>query len=207
MKRYTYLFLLVITACNTGIPATEESSGTKQSVTSKSVVSGSQKTDPAKASKARGLEIPTDTAGIYYMQYLINHNKPLTSLLKEKLIAIDSSWFTEGIGASLYVKGLYQINDSVEAVHMEFGSDVGLEDYVLTFKNNHDFYKKLQISESYGRNPEQTEYAYREAQVIQDSIIQITMHTLYGTEEAPKDSIVTKFWKITGDGGFIKITD
>lgn len=207
MKRYTYLVFLIVAACNTGIPARDEDTSREKKNVPETPASKPLKQEKTGTSQSRGSVIPADTSSIYYMQYLLNNNKSLTPYLKEKLIAIDSSWFTEGIGASLFVKELYHLNDTIEVMHMEFGTDVGLEEYILTFKNDHEFLNKLQISESYDRNLSREEYSYKESQIEQDSLIKITLHTLYGPEESTIDSTLVKYWKITGSGTFTKITE
>jgi hypothetical protein len=153
------------------------------------------------------MAIPADTTSSDYLIYLLKNDMPLTGYWTQQLKKLDVFVIPLDSTAHLSVTSDWPINDSISAIIVQYSTNVGREEFLLTVKNKKHFVAKVHISKQYDsdvseKNPD---YHYFEYKLIDDRKIKLLHHKMkdYDTNKE-KDIVTIEYWTIQGNGEVLK---
>lgn len=166
-----------------------------------------KETEISKDADNRKMSISADTTSTDYLIYLLKNNMPLTGYWTQQLKKLDAFAIPLDSTTHLSVIRDWPINDSISVIILQYSTNVGGDEFLLTVRNKKYFVTKVHISNQYDSDvsQENPDYYYTEYQQIDDRKIKLLQHKLkdYDTDKQ-KDIVTIEHWTIQNNGQVVK---
>ena len=166
-----------------------------------------KETEISKDTGNRKMSISADTASTDYLIYLLKNNMPLTGYWTQQLEKLDAFAIPLDSTTHLSVIRDWPINDSISVIILQYSTNVGGDEFLLTVRDKEYFVTKVHISNQYDSDvsQENPDYYYTEYQQIDDRKIKLLQHKLkdYDTDKQ-KDIVTIEHWTIQNNGEVVK---
>ncbi|OQP65001.1 hypothetical protein [Niastella populi] len=153
------------------------------------------------------MAIPADTTSSDYLIYLLKNEMPVTSYWTQQLNKLDAFEIPFDSTTRLSITRTWPINDSVSVIILQYSTNVGSDEFLLTVKNKKHFVAKAHISNQYDSDvsQENPDYYYTEYQLIDDRKIKLLQHKMKDYDTGKENDIVTvEYLSILGNGDILK---
>lgn len=166
-----------------------------------------KETEISKDAGKRKMSISADTTSTDYLIYLLKNNMPLTGYWTQQLGKLDAFAIPLDSTTHLSVIRNWPINDSISVIILQYSTNVGGDEFLITVRNKKYFVTKVHISNQYDSDvsQENPDYYYTEYQQIDDRKIKLLQHKLkdYDTDKQ-KDIVTIEHWTIQNNGKVVK---
>ncbi|THU38121.1 hypothetical protein FAM09_15670 [Niastella caeni] len=166
-----------------------------------------KETEISKEAGNQKMPIPADTTSSDYLIYLLKNDMPLTGYWTQQLKKLDAFAIPLDSTTRLSVTRDWTINDSISVVILQYSTNVGGDEFLLTVKNKRQFIARVHISNEYDSDvsEENPDYYYTEYQMIDDRKIKLLLHKIknYDTDKE-KDVVTIEHWTIQSNGKVLK---
>ena len=153
------------------------------------------------------MAIPADSTSSDYLIYLLENEMPVTSYWTQQLNKLDAFEIPFDSTTRLSITRTWPINDSVSVIILQYSTNVGSDEFLLTVKNKKHFVAKAHISNQYDSDvsKENPDYYYTEYQLIDDRKIKLLQHKMKDYDTGKENDIVTvEYLSILGNGDILK---
>jgi hypothetical protein len=193
---------ILFLSCDYGQVNKQQASAVRTDTTQK------KETEISKEVDIQKMPISADTTSSDYLIYLLKNNMPLTSYWTQQLKKLDAFAIPIDSTTRLSVTRDWAINDSISVIILQYSTNVGGDEFLLTVKNKKHFVTKLHINNQYDSDvsEENPDYYYTEYQLIDDRKIKLLQHKMkdYDTDKE-KDIVTIEHWTIQNNGKVLKI--
>ncbi len=155
------------------------------------------------------MAIPADSTSSDYLIYLLENEMPVTSYWTQQLNKLDAFEIPFDSTTRLSITRTWPINDSVSVIILQYSTNVGSDEFLLTVKNKKHFVAKAHISNQHDSDvsKENPDYYYTEYQLIDDRKIKLLQHKMKDYDTGKENDIVTvEYLSIQNNGDIIKKT-
>jgi hypothetical protein len=148
--------------------------------------------------------IPSDTASIDYLIYLLKNEQPLNYNWIQKLKTLDVMLPSYDSLAHFTFDRTWKLNDSVSALILGQATGTSLDEYLVTVKNKKDLIAMVHLRNDVDADPseERPDVSYTEYKQIDDRHLKVFMHTIKNYDRSNEKDIIDSVenWSILNDG-------
>jgi hypothetical protein len=152
--------------------------------------------------------VPSDTASVDYLIYLLQNELPLNYNWTKKLEEPDMLVLLHDSMSRLEVNRTWAINDSVLALILRHSTGTSLDEFLLTVKDKKDLIGMVNILNNVDSDvsEERPHYYYTEYKQIDDRNIKVYMHKIENYDTNKQKDIIDSVqnWFIQNDGKVVK---